>query len=320
MTNKERYVELCTSEPTICVYDQPWWMDAVCGEENWDVLLYERNGEIVGALPYYVKRKFGLHYITQPIFTQHNGVWIKYPEQQKYEKRLSYEKEIMSALIAQLDALPVCFYQQNHSPRVTNWLPFYWNGFQQSTHYTYCLPCKTTPLAEIEKAYASVIRYDAKKAQEHVQIEESDDIDTLYALMEKTFSRQGQSVRCSLDFLRRLDACCKEHSARKIYLARTKEGVYICGIFLLYDANNVYYLLSGTDTAYRKLNALSLLLKTAIQFAAETNRDFDFEGSMVEPIEDYFRKFGGTQTPYFLIQKIFTQNPVLKAAINLKLK
>lgn len=319
MTEKERYIELCAKEPSICAYDQPWWMDAVCGEENWDVLLYEKNGVILGALPYYLKEKYGLRYITQPRFTQHNGVWIKYPENQKYEKRLSYEKEVISALIEQLEALPICYYRQSFSPEFTNWLPFYWKGYHQTTSYTYRLPCKRKPLSEIEKEFAQVIRYDAKKAQEFVQVEDSDDVDTFYALNAKTFERQGQQPRCSLDFLRRLDNCCKAHGERKIYLAKGEDGAYLCGIYLLCDANTVYYLMSGTDTQYRKFNALTLLLKLGIQFAAQTGRDFDFEGSMVEPIEDYFRKFGGTQTPYFSIQKTYTKNPLLRAAIQKKL-
>ena len=57
MTNKERYQQLCDAEPSICVYDQPWWMDAVCGAENWDVLLYEKKGNLLGAMPYYVKSR-----------------------------------------------------------------------------------------------------------------------------------------------------------------------------------------------------------------------------------------------------------------------
>lgn len=320
MTNKERYAALCTVESSISAFNQPWWMDAVCGKDNWDVLLYEKNGEIVGALPYYIKKKYGLKYIAQPIFTQHNGIWIKYPQNQKNEKKIAYEKEIMSSLIEQLSALPICYYQQSHSTKLTNWMPFYWAGFRQSTNYTYRIPCRGNSMKEISKGFASVIRYDAKRASEQVTIEESDDIDALYTLIEKTFARQGQSARCSLEFLKELDLQCQQHNARKIYLAKNQDGVNICGIFLLCDAETVYYLLSGTDSAYRKVNALSLLLRTAIEFAVETNRDFDFEGSMVESIEDYFRKFGGVQSPYFSLQKVFTKNPIVKVAIARKMK
>ena len=34
-------------------------MDAVCGEDNWDVLIVEKGGEIVASMPIYIKKKFG---------------------------------------------------------------------------------------------------------------------------------------------------------------------------------------------------------------------------------------------------------------------
>lgn len=142
MTNKERYAALCETEPSICIYDQPWWMD-ICagGGDNWDVLLYEKKGNILGALPYYVKKSHGLRYITTPCRTQHNGVWIKYPPSGKYQTRLALEKEVMTSLIAQLEEVAhqqnIVYYQQNFSPSVTNGLPFYWKGYRQTTRYTY---------------------------------------------------------------------------------------------------------------------------------------------------------------------------------------
>ena len=86
MTNKEKYIQFCEQNDFVPIFSQPWWMDAVCIDGYWDVLLYEKNEEILGALPYYVKKKFGLSYITQPQFTQNNGVVIKYPENQSTRK------------------------------------------------------------------------------------------------------------------------------------------------------------------------------------------------------------------------------------------
>ncbi len=40
-------------------------MDAVCGEDNWDVMLIERGGETVASLPYYLCRKLTMQYIAQ---------------------------------------------------------------------------------------------------------------------------------------------------------------------------------------------------------------------------------------------------------------
>jgi hypothetical protein len=41
----------------------------------------------------------------------------------------------------------------------------------------------------------------------------------------------------------------------------------------------------------------------AIKFARSVTRQFNFEGSMIEPVERFFRAFGAVQTPYFQITK-----------------
>ena len=48
----------------------------------------------------------------------------------------------------------------------------------------------------------------------------------------------------------------------------------------------------------------------AIEDAAKNGRGFDFEGSMVEPIERFCRAFGARQTPYFTISK--GRSPVIR--------
>lgn len=83
MTEKERYRNLCKTEKTIPIFSRDWWMDAVCGEDNWNVILVEDNGQIIASLPYYIKKKYGLRLITQPPLTQTNGLWIKYPDDQR---------------------------------------------------------------------------------------------------------------------------------------------------------------------------------------------------------------------------------------------
>ena len=46
-----------------------------------------------------------------------------------------------------------------------------------------------------------------------------------------------------------------------------------------------------------------LLLWEGIQFASQHSKIFDFEGSMVEGIENFFRQFGTKSTPYYILSK-----------------
>ncbi len=128
--DKSSYAELCKME-YICLYNQAWFMDTVCGDpKNWDVLVCKKGREIVGALPFFVKKKYGFSYITLPYRVQHNSVWIRINPKQTHGKKVSYENEVMACLIAALEQevqkRKIYSYRQSFSPDITNWMPFYW--------------------------------------------------------------------------------------------------------------------------------------------------------------------------------------------------
>ena len=56
---------------------------------------------------------------------------------------------------------------------------------------------------------------------------------------------------------------------------------------------------------------MSLCMWHAIRFAASVSSRFDFEGSMLEPIERFFRSFGAQQLPYFKVTR--TNSPFMRA-------
>ena len=319
MTNKERYGQLCSQEPSICVYDQPWWMDAVCGADNWDVVLYEKNGTLLGAMPYYVKQKMGLRYITQPPFTQHNGAWIKYPENQAESKRLSFEKEVLDGLMEQIEALPVCLYQQSFSPNLTNWLPFYWRGYSQSTNYTYRLldihdPEALFPLFQHNK------RKNINKAKKlGIQIYFDLPADRFYAHHKTCLEKQGQQIQYTLALFQRIHQAAYNNNAGKTIYATDANGTLLCALFNLNDKQWGYDLISAIDPETRNTGAPDLLVYRMLEYFSDKVTGYDFEGSMIPGVEESFRHFGATQTPYFRIWKTYTKNPLLQGVIRKKL-
>ena len=133
MSNKDIYLKLFSQEPEkFPVLFSPWWLDAVCGEENWDVLLYSKGDKIYGLWPYFRTKQNIFNKILQPGFTQYNGPLLFYPEGLTEVKRLEFEKKVISNLI---DILPkeVDMISINSNPLLLNWLPFYWRGFRQTT-------------------------------------------------------------------------------------------------------------------------------------------------------------------------------------------
>ncbi len=73
--------------------------------------------------------------------------------------------------------------------------------------------------------------------------------------------------------------------------------------YVVWDRHAAYYLLGGGDPELRTSGASSLLMWEAILRAREVTDVFDFEGSMLKPVERFFRAFGGHQTPYLYVSR-----------------
>ena len=64
---------------------------------------------------------------------------------------------------------------------------------------------------------------------------------------------------------------------------------------------------------------MSLCLWEAILDASKYTKSFDFEGSMIEPIERFVRAFGATQRPYFQISRTPSRLIRMKEALRMVL-
>lgn len=266
---------------------------------SWNVVVVEKGGEIQAAMPYVMKKKFGLTLLTQPALTQSLGPWIR-PTQAKYAKRLSREKDLMQALIDQLP--PYTHFQQSWNHAVTNWLPFYWKGFEQTTRYTYRID-DLEDEGTIWEDVQSNIRREIRKAgnREGVVVREDLGIDEFFSLNEMVFSRQGKTLPYTKSFVENLDAAASERMARRIFIAEDSQGRRHAGVYLVWDDQSAYYLMGGGDPELRNSGATSLCMWEAIKFASTVTQSFDFEGSMIEPVERFFRAFGARQTTYYAV-------------------
>ena len=300
MTNKDKYRLLCKNEPSIPIFSKDWWLDSVAGEA-WDVVLVEKGDQILAAMPYTMRQRYGLNVISQPALTQTLGPWLR-SSAAKYARRLSQEKDLLQKLFEQLPKF--AHYQQNWHCTRTNWLPLYWLGYEQTTRYTYRLE----DLSSEEQIWGEMeanIRTDVRKAsnKEGVKVRTDLDIEAFLTLNEKVFARQNMALPYTRDFVRRLDKAAAQNQARKIFIAEDEQGRHHAGVYLIWDDNTAYYLMGGGDPDLRNSGATSLCMWEAIQFAATVTKSFDFEGSMIEPVERFFRGFGAVQTPYFSISK-----------------
>lgn len=301
MINKEKYRTLCAIEKSIPLFSQDWWLDATAGDGSWDVVLVEENGSIVGAMPYFHQQRNGLKLISQPVLTQTSGPWIR-PSKAKYAKALGYQKDVMEGLIKKLPAFD--YFSQNWHYSYTNWLPFYWEGFKQTTRYTYVLPSLTSE-EELWAGLEEKIRGDIRKASNRFGLRVRDDLALadFLRLNRMTFERQGMPLPYSESLVERLDAACAARGQRRILIAEDNQGQHHAGVYIVWDDNAAYYLMGGGHPKLRSSGATSLCMWEAIRHASKETKTFDFEGSMIESVERFFRAFGAIQTPYFNVKK-----------------
>lgn len=306
MTNKEKYQIFCKNI-YVPVFSQPWWLDAVCGENHWDVYIVERGGTYVAAMPYYLEKRNGYQLITKAKNTQNNGIIIKYPEEQKYTTRLGYEEGIINEIIDFIEALGIDKYEQQYHYSFTNWLPFFWRNYKEITRYTYVIE-NTQDMDQVEKNYSSNVRKNIRKSKKQVHICEADiSVETFYEINQMSFMRQKKEIPYSLDFVKSIYEAGKKNQAVKIMAAEDQEGNIHSAAFLVWDEESVYYLLNGTNPEFKNSQANCFLIHESIKLASSMRKKFDFEGSVIKSIEKAFREYGGVRKPYFRIYKTFNK-------------
>lgn len=294
------------------IFQQPWWLETVA-PGSWDQVTAVKGEEVRGRLPYLKTSRMGITLSMLPPLTPHLGPWIK-PSEGKYANRLSNEKRVLDELIQGLPKFD--YFKQNFNYHIENWLPFYWAGFSQTTRYTYVLDDISDP-DKVWEGIQGNIRREIKKARKQVSVEETSDIEELWKLHRLTFERQNSETNHSKEEVKRVADAVTNRNSGKIFIARDSDEKPHAAILVVWDQQSAFYLLGGADPELRNSGASSLLLWHAIQYVANKTRKFDFEGSMLKPIERFFRGFGAHQKRYFQITRMSKRMRLLKGSFDI---
>lgn len=286
---------------TACIFRQKWWVDVLSEDSASGEILIELNSGQSISLPYVIKKQFGFKILTMPSLTQSAGPLILGVNSSS-KKRQTIENKLYNLLFEKLP--PHDAFNQNFHFSITNWLPWYWKDYEQSTRYTYRL----NDLSNLDEVYANFqpkVRTDIKKSQSRfsVKIHSDYDIERFLDINEMTFLRQNITLPYKRELVRKLDKECIKRNCRKILFAEDAEGKIHAAAYIVWDKHTTYYLMGGGDPELRNSGATSAVMWEAIRYASSINTSFDFEGSMIEPVERFVRGFGAKQVPYFHVWK-----------------
>lgn len=268
------------------------FLDVVC-QKNWEVLVY---GDYEAVMPIPYTKKFGKKIVVHPFLCQQLGVFSKEDSKDLNDKFLQF-------LLKNYDVLYYAFNDANHTSKKLlqrkNYLIFPENYELVRKRYSpkrkrkLRIDEENIPKIRIEKQVAFA---DAKKYIEKnlLGIEKENDLKKFFQILN--------------DF--------SEENALKFY------GFYfekqLVNLIALHCSENTVALL-GTfnEKDFIKLSGASILIDEAIKDHIE-NKIFDFEGSDLANVEEFFRGFRPVLKEYAVIKN--SKKEFVKNSIKRKLK
>jgi lipid II:glycine glycyltransferase (peptidoglycan interpeptide bridge formation enzyme) len=298
---KAEYREFCKVETSIPVFSRAWWLDAAAGDGNWDVVMVKQGNEIVATMPYFRRKRLGFTLITQPPLTQTLGPWLT-PVCADANGQIKHQHKLLQALIDQLP--PFDYFHQRWHYANTNWLPFYWSGFEQTTRYTYVID-DLTDLDAVFAGFSHNKRRHIRRAEGgNIRVRFDIPARTFYENHKMTLAQSGAKIMYSYELFERIYESGYENGSVCAIGAYDKNENLHAAVFVIWDENSAYALLNTLDHNFRSSGATALLTREMIRRASVETRKFDFEGSMIKSVESSVREFNTRQVPYLSVFKV----------------
>lgn len=280
------------------IFHQPWWLEAVA-PGRWGAVSVDRGGETVARLPYVVRGPRRMRVLSQPPLTPYLGPWVARAPGAKEATAAGDQIELLTELESRLPHASA--FRQKCDPRMLGVLPFIWAGYRAEVRYTYRLEDLRSEQA-LWDGLSGNIRREIRKARRRVKVRDDLSLEALHTVWAKTFARQGLP-HPDHERLDRIEAACAPRAARSMLFACDDDERVHAVAYVVSDQHTSYYLLGGGDPDLRTSGAASLLMWEAILRARGEREVFDFEGSMLKPVERFFRAFGGRQSPYLYLSR-----------------
>lgn len=298
--------EFVDESPEGSIYGKTWYLDAL--QVEYKILVVVNGKEIFAGI---VLTKNEINTYSNPLLCKYLGIFFKNLDgtKQKVEsKKIKLAEQIINE-IKDIKTFDYTFH-----PNFKNWLPYYWNGYKQTTKYSYRISLIDKKEDEIFKNFTRELRNRIKKFQKiDFVVNYNNNFNEIYNLIENTYAKQGGKSPFKKEMLRNIFEKLEKQDSIK-YINVFKEYQLLSFVVLIYDKQSAYLVFHGFDDKNNIPGAHEFAIYEAIKEFSNTHQIFDFEGSMIKEIESFYRKFGGDLVEYYQIYKpSFINNLKLKA-------
>jgi hypothetical protein len=272
------------------IYGLSWYLDIV--SPDWIAYIKEEDGKYVSIFPLASNRKFTIHYIYQPPFTQQLGLFSV-----DYGKESEDFREVLTLLCKRYNYIDYHLNTKNNGL-----IEFEKISFQKKlTHHLHL----TNEHETIFKAYSENHKRNIRKSlSQNFKIQHSNDILFLISLFKKEVGNDLHNIK-EADY-KILSSLYKEASQRKmcqLIFSEDVNGEINAGALFLYYNNTIIYLFGASTKQGKENGAMSMIFNEVIKVnSGSPDKILDFEGSDIESIARFYKGFGAKAVPYISLK------------------
>lgn len=282
--DKSKWDECILNSLNSLIYVHSFYLDN-CTSCQWDALILD---DYQAIMPITFRNKYGISYLYQPAFLQQGGIFFK----------KSIDQKIINLFLAEiLKHFKFAEINLNYANEFVN-VP----NLQIKALNNFILPLNKSYL-EIASNFSNVFIKNVKKAKKYsFDYEKLSIVEPLVDLFKKLYGSRFLSVK-QKDY-DALSKNCNELIKKNNIVLRTAsiKGEIYAGIILLRDEKRIYNISPSVTLKGRKLSANHFLYNSIIKEFSESNLIFDFEGSDIKGIADFYQSMTPLNQKYFSIK------------------
>ncbi len=262
--------------------------------------IYNKGGELIGGFFLYKEKKYCLSIYRNPPFTPEIGPFLKIDAKNPVSIMDTWKKAL-TLMVESIEQLDYSIISITLNKNIIDMQPFFWSKFKVIPVCTYVLDLNLSS-EDIWKRMSNERRKNINKGlKDGLSIKKTTDFEMIKSLVLKTFSKQKKGI--NVHYLDKILFEFANSENSFAFVTFNNNNPLACS-FCVHDKDVAYYILGGYDHENKHHGAGTLSMWEAIKYARSLGiKHFDFEGSMILPIERYFRGFGGQLTPYYCINK-----------------
>lgn len=266
------------------IYARSFYLDRIAA--GWKALIAEDYSWVVPLTP---RVKFGIRYLYQPAFTQQLGVFAKAGV-----------------------AIPYTHIVERLGKRYRFW-DINWNidlsktlgSFSpRSTAATNFLLDLSKKYDEIKEGYhKDLIKNLNRGKKNEFNYVKSDNFSAAITLFRTHYG--DRTLQVTDDDYYNFEQICSYCADKGMLLLRNiqdSNGNIVAAALMLHDGKRIYNMMNTTTEAGRKLQANHYLLDSIIKEFSGQPIVFDFEGSDLPGVKEFYENFGASNRPYYQLK------------------